>query len=153
MIKIIIDSNIVFSALLNTESRIGRIIINGGKNYRFIAPEFTRYEVLKYKAKIMNLAKLDELAFIEVFDLIFGNIHVVNHSLIPLSNYSKAEYLCSTIDLDDTVFVALTDFSKGKLWTGDMKLITGLKRKGYKRIITTEEIYNDFLLKQKQGKR
>jgi predicted nucleic acid-binding protein len=101
----------------------------------------------------MGLAKMDDLNFIETFDLIFRNILVVNHSLIPVNDYAKAEQLCSAIDADDTIFVALTEFSKGRLWTGDMKLIKGLMGKGYKRMIMTEEIYNEFLLKQQRSKK
>jgi predicted nucleic acid-binding protein len=153
MTKIIIDSNVVFSAILNTDSRIGRVIINGGKYYRFMAPEYIRYEILQHKEKIMSMAGLDDLKFIETFDLVFRNILVVNHSLIPIDDYLKAENLCSTIDLDDTVFVALTEFSKGRLWTGDMKLMKGLMQKGYNKIIMTEELYDDFLLNQKRSKR
>jgi predicted nucleic acid-binding protein len=151
--KIIIDSNIVFSAILNTDSRIGQIIINGAKHYRFYAPDYIRTEIIQHKEKIMQLAKLDDLRFIETYDLIFRNIIVLNHSLIPLSIYRKAEHLCSDIDIDDTTFVALTEFIKGRLWTGDIKLINGLQRKGYKRFIKTDEIYQDFLHKQKESRK
>jgi predicted nucleic acid-binding protein len=153
MIKIIIDSNIVFSALLNIDSRIGQIIISGGRHYLFYAPEYIRTEIIQHKDKILQLTKSDEVGFIESFNLIFRNIIVLNHSLIPLTIYRKAEHLCSDLDINDTAFVALTEFIKGRLWTGDLKLINGLQQKGYKRFIKTYEIYQDFLLKQKQSRK
>jgi len=36
MNKIIIDTNILFSALLNTDSRIGQILINGKRYYNLM---------------------------------------------------------------------------------------------------------------------
>ena len=44
------------------------------------------------------------------------------------------------IDLDDTDFVALTKYLKGKLWTGDKVLHDGLRDKGFKNVLTTFEI-------------
>ena len=49
MIKIIIDTNIVFSALLNINSRIGQILINGKHYYDFYSPEYVRLEIFKHK--------------------------------------------------------------------------------------------------------
>ena len=40
MTKIVIDTNIAFSAFLNVDSRIGQIILTGHKNYDFYAPEY-----------------------------------------------------------------------------------------------------------------
>jgi predicted nucleic acid-binding protein len=37
--------------------------------------------------------------------------------------------------------VALTLFLEGKLWTGDKKLINGLKEKGFKQFIKTSELF------------
>jgi len=46
----------------------------------------------------------------------------------------------------------VAEFTKGKLWTGDMKLYNGLSSKGYNRLIKTEELYLDFLEKEKTKK-
>jgi predicted nucleic acid-binding protein len=40
----------------------------------------------------------------------------------------------------DITFVALSLFLDIKLWTGDKLLISGLTKKGFKNIITTQEI-------------
>lgn len=73
------------------------------------------------------------------------NITILNHSLIPINIYKKAEELCKNIDVDDTVFVALNDFLESILWTGDMILINGLKKRRYQNIIKTDELYSNFL--------
>ena len=64
MNKIIIDTNILFSALLNTDSRIGQILINGKRYYNFYAPEYIREEIIEHKDKIKTIAKLSDDDFI-----------------------------------------------------------------------------------------
>jgi len=43
MTKIIVDTNIVFSALLNTNSRIGQILINGKNRFDFYSPAYVKF--------------------------------------------------------------------------------------------------------------
>lgn len=84
--------------------------------------------------------------------MILRNITILNHTLLPIENYKMAEELCKSIDIDDTAFVAVAEFANGKLWTGDMKLYKGLSDKGYKRLIKTEELYQDFIEKERMKK-
>ncbi len=65
MTKIVIDSNIVFSALLNINSRIGQILINGSKYYEFYSPEYIRQEIIEHQGKIKRIGKLTDDEFIE----------------------------------------------------------------------------------------
>jgi len=44
--------------------------------------------------------------------------------------------------MDDIAFVALNDFLNTKLWTGDKKLLLGLRAKGYLNILSA----NDFMI-------
>jgi predicted nucleic acid-binding protein len=150
MIKIIVDTNIVFSALLNTNSRIGQILINGKDYFDFYSPEYVRFEIFQHKEKIKSIGKLSEDEFIETYSLILRNITILNHSIIPPEIYRDAELLCKDIDIDDTIFVAVSNFAKGMLWTGDMKLLNGLKNKGYEQVMKTEELYQDFLTREKK---
>lgn len=149
MTKIIIDTNIVFSALLNINSRIGQILITGKNHYDFYAPEYVRLEIFKHKQKIITIGNLTDNDFLETYALILRNITLLNHSLIPKEIYRNVELLCKDIDIDDTVFVAVSDFIKGTLWTGDLKLLNGLTKNGYKRLIKTEDLYQEFLKKEK----
>ena len=152
MIRIIIDTNIAFSALLNVNSRIGQILINGNKYYRFYSPEYVRSEILKHQDKIKELSKLTNNEFLETYELIIRHITILNHTILPTKFYIKAADLCKSIDIDDTVFVAFTEYIRGKLWTGDKKLYNGLINKGFKRLISTEDLYQDFIYKEKSKK-
>lgn len=44
--------------------------------------------------------------------------------------------------MDDIAFVALAEYLDAKLWTGDKKLLAGLEKRGFTRIITIDEILN-----------
>jgi predicted nucleic acid-binding protein len=39
-VKIIVDANIVFSGILNSNGKIGDLLINSKGRFNFIAPEF-----------------------------------------------------------------------------------------------------------------
>lgn len=147
MIKIIVDSNILFSALLNINSKIAGIIINGQEYYDFYAPQYARLEILKHQNKIKKIAQLNDEEFLEVYQLIFGYITVLNHSILPQKDLKKAIEYCEDIDIDDSVFVGFSEYLKSKLWTGDKKLINGLVKKQFKKIITTEDLFKDFIEK------
>ena len=51
MPKIVIDTNIGFSALLNINGSIGQILIEGDKFFEFYAPEYFKVEIYKTKRK------------------------------------------------------------------------------------------------------
>ncbi len=44
--------------------------------------------------------------------------------------------------MDDIAFVVLAEYLDAKLWTGDKKLLAGLEKCGFNRIVKTEEIFN-----------
>lgn len=113
MTKIVVDTNIVFSALLNINSRIGQILIGGKNHYDFYSPEYIRLEIFRHKEKIKSIGKLTDNDFLETYGLILKNITVLNHSIIPVDIYKNAELMCQDIDIDDTIFVTVSDFTKG----------------------------------------
>ncbi len=49
--KIVVDSNIVFSAILNTGSNIGQIITIGVKHFDFYTANLLKTEILRIKEK------------------------------------------------------------------------------------------------------
>ena len=148
MKRIVVDTNVAFSTFLNIDSRIGQILLNGTKHYDFYAPEYIKYELIGHKERIKKIGKLSDERFVELYGMILRNIHIINHSIIPVPFYQTAFEICEDIDIDDTPFIAITEYLRGRLWTGDVKLIKGLIDKGYKRIVTTNELYTDFIQRQ-----
>ena len=144
--KIIVDTNIVFSALLNIDSRIAQVLLLEDKNLHFFSCDFLKFEIAKHKNKILKITKYSETQFSELEYLVTKNIHFQNHHLINPKILSKAEELIKDIDIDDAPFLALAISLKAQLWTGDKKLVKGLQNKGFNSIISTEEILGNSLL-------
>ena len=138
--KIVVDTNIVFSAILNSTSRIGQILITSKSNFQFYSCVFLKTELTKHQNKLLKLTKLSIEELEELQDLITKNITFIHEGLLPEKTIIAAEKLLIDVDLNDSVFVALTKNLKAKLWTGDKELIKGLKSKKFKEIITTVEI-------------
>lgn len=138
--KVVVDSNIVFSAMLNPESSIGDIILNSQDTFSFYACEYLREEIMDHKDKIIKLTGYNEREYSEVLLLVYKQVDFFSESTIPFEFWQKAADLVRDIDMDDITFVALSLFLDIKLWTGDKLLIGGLSKKGFKNIITTQEM-------------
>jgi predicted nucleic acid-binding protein len=139
-VKIVVDTNIVFSGLLNSSSKIGKILINSSHHFEFYTCDFLRYELLKHRNKLLKRTKLNTEELEELELLITSNITFINEALIPVNIISSTELLLAEIDINDLPFVALAKNLKAKLWTGDKELYKGLRAKKFKDIITTAEL-------------
>ena len=138
--KIIVDTNIVFSAILNSNSRIGKILLNSKEHFQFFTCNYLRTEIQRHTNKLLKLTKLNDVQLSELKELITQHITFIDERLIPQDLLIKTETQLKAIDPADTVFVALTKHLEGKLWTGDLQLYNGLKAKRFKDIILTSEL-------------
>lgn len=84
----------------------------------------------------------------DTFQLITSRITFVDDILLTDKEIAKAMHLVSGIDENDALFVALNNHLLASLWTGDKRLLNGLRGKGYLRIVTTNDLYELFLYKQ-----
>ncbi|RUA33529.1 MAG: hypothetical protein DSY77_09875 [Bacteroidetes bacterium] len=98
------------------------------------------------------MTNLSEEEFLETYEIVLKNITILNHSIVEKKYYKDAVDLCKDIDFDDIPFVAFSLYLKCNLWTGDKKLINGLRQKGYKKLISTNVLFTDFL-KRNGGKK
>ncbi len=139
--KIVVDTNIVFSAILNTDGKLARILLQPKNRLYFYATEQLSAEIDEHKDKIRKLSKYSDPELDRVIALITNKIRFINVRLIPGETYALAESLTRGVDIDDTEFVALTEYLKGKLWSGDKELQKGLKKKGWNRFTSTDELF------------
>jgi predicted nucleic acid-binding protein len=138
--RIVVDTNIVFSAILNSNSRISKIILQPKTNLNFYSTDQLIQEINDHKEKLRKFTTYSEKELNRAIQLITYRIRFINVSIIPKISYAKAESLVSEIDEDDIEFVALAEHIKGRLWTGDKELKLGLELKKWNRIISTEEL-------------
>jgi predicted nucleic acid-binding protein len=140
--KFVVDTNIVFSAVLNTQSKIGDLIMNSQGIFEFYACDTLRTELKRHRAKLLDLSQLNEDQLDQSIFQITSCISFTAEALIPFEYWLKGIELVRDTDMNDIAFLALTEFLDVKIWTGDRVLLKGLARKGYTNFITTEELFN-----------
>ena len=145
MLDIVIDTNIIFSAILNKKSNISQIILNSKELFNFTTPNFTISELQTHKNKIISITGYSEDKINKLIEMFFEKITLIDENAIPNKQYDLAYNLCADIDEDDLFFVALANHLNAKLWTGDKKLISGLKKKSFTEIIETKELFNLYI--------
>lgn len=134
--RVVVDSNIIFSALLVKNSKIRDTLCN--RSHRFYSPNYFFSEIFKYKEKIFRHSHLNEIEVFECLNKILENIQFVRDKVISKENRLAAFDLCKEIDEKDSPFIALAIEIDAFVWTGDKKLIEGLKEKGFKRFADLE---------------
>lgn len=139
--RIVVDSNIAFSAILNSNSKIGTIILHPKSRFNFYSTNQLLEEIEAHKDKLKSLSGYSENELDQITHLITQKIRFINIKLIPLEIFQKALSLTQDVDIDDTEFVALAEHAKAKLWTGDKKLIQGLSEKNWKKVVSTEDLF------------
>lgn len=138
--KIVIDTNIIFSFVLNVNNSLGSILFNSDDLFKFYSCHFMRAEIQKHKSKLMRISKLSELQLEESLFALYNKITFINESLIPKKIWEEAEQLVKDIDIDDIDFIALTKHLKAMLWTGDKALYLKLQKKGFNNILVTSRL-------------
>lgn len=99
--KIVVDTNIVFSAILNSGSRIALILISGKRHFNFYSCEFLLEELSVHRDKLRKLTKLPDTELDEVIGMVTKNITFINESAIPGPMYRTTERLMKGNDLKD----------------------------------------------------
>ena len=140
--RIIVDTNVVFSALLNSDSRIGRILLDSRDNFRFYSCKYLQKEIRRHTDKIRHYSGLNNDDLSELIALVESRIFFLDEELLPVAVISEAKELVKDIDFDDFAFVAVAINLDAWLWTGDKKLSSGLRQKGFSRIISTADMWD-----------
>lgn len=139
--RIVVDTNIAFSAILNTDSLIARILLQPKSRFHFYSTDLLFAEIQEHRDKLKKIANFSDLDLDTSIILITKKIRFIDAKLIPATVLISAQNLLENIDVDDTEFVALTNHIRGKLWSGDKALQNGLSQKGWKKFVTTGEMY------------
>lgn len=135
--RIVLDSNILFSALI--KDSITRHLILEYEGY-FLFPQYVFEELEKHKDYIQRKSRLSEGEFNDLLNIILQKVYIIPNDLLD-KHRRKAQALVSHIDPDDSVFVACCLAYPGSiLWSDDKKLkqITEIK------VISTKEMIEKF---------
>lgn len=126
---VVVDTNILFSALLSKKSRLTEVLLTSG--HRFYVNELVLTEIFKQKEKIIKLSTLPEDEVIELFYRLTRIFEFFKEDLVTPENRRAAYELCKGIDETDAPHVAITLELGGLLWTGDGTLKRGLRARGF----------------------
>ena len=140
MKKIIVDTNIIFSCLLNSQGTIGDLIFNSERIFDFYSNEYMLSKIRKHWNRLLRISKLSDAELQVSFDKLLTRLAFINEQLISENIWQKAEIIVADIDLDDTDFVALTRYLRGGLWTGDKPIYNGLKAKRFHSVYNTADM-------------
>lgn len=138
--KIVVDTNIIFSTLLNSNSTIGDLIFNSDNHFEFYSCSYMRYEIQNHWERLKNISKLSEEQLQVSYAEVLTKLKFINEEIIPIETWLESEEITKGIDIDDTDFVALAKFLNASLWTGDKVLYEGLKKLNFKKLLNTKEL-------------
>ena len=127
---VIVDTNILFAALVSSRSRIREILFTE-KELDFSCPRFLFVELFKHKERILAATELSEDDLLDALNALLARVHFVDEATIPLGTWLEARRLCHGIDEKDTPFIALTIHLNARLWTEDAELKAGLRAKNF----------------------
>jgi predicted nucleic acid-binding protein len=131
---IVVDTNILFSALLRTDAEFAQVLFESTRDF-FIC-ETTLTELFRRKEKLVLRTRMDADGLAQAYHLLLRQVRLYRESWIPAACWSKAHALCAQVDADDAPQVALVLAMDGLLWTGDKALKAGLLAKGFDRFFT-----------------
>jgi predicted nucleic acid-binding protein len=137
--RVVIDTNILFSALLNSSNEIAKLITTKPEDCHYYMSDFTLVELNEHREKIKAISKQTDEKLSKTMQHYFQYMDIVGSGIISESSWNRAKQLVADIDPDDVVFVALTIFLDAYLWTGDKVLYSGLKSKGFFNVLLTSE--------------
>jgi predicted nucleic acid-binding protein len=128
---VVVDTNVLFSALLNTESRFAAILLRS--EHSFYVCEGVLAELFRHKEKILRLSQLDDDDLTLFYHILLRRLHLHKEDLIAPEHWRHAITLCRDLDASDAPHVALALELHGLLWTGDKRLRDGLSERGFSR--------------------
>ena len=127
--SVVVDTNLIFSALIPKASKIREILFES--NMIFYSPNFLITEIYTHKDKLLKCSKLTESEFYLYFNGLIERIKFIPTEFIGKDSRQKAYDLCKDIDVKDIPFIALAIDLGIPIWTGDKKLKDGLRLKGF----------------------
>ena len=135
MREFVVDANVLIS-----------IMISGKSSYKpsltffdFFTPDFVLEEIDKYKPTILEKTKLSTEELQRFTFFVFNQVSVIPRIVISEEAIEKAFELTKDIDIKDLSYVALAIELDCVLLTRDKQLIKGVKKKGFRKIMTFED--------------
>jgi len=126
--KLVIDANILFSALISPANNTASTIFFG--SHELIAPAYLLDEIEEHKPELLKKSKLSADELNTVLGLLLSKIQMSEPVKISPNLISKCP------DPDDVAYFALGISQKCAIWSNDKKL----KNQNVVKVISTSEL-------------
>lgn len=136
--KLVLDSNIIFSALIK-KSTTRNIILSDA--FDLNAPEYIFSEITKHKELLLRKSKLDKRDFDALLLLLQKYIHLVSKEIYD-EKTTIAEDILKDIDITDSPFLALALALNCSIWSNDGHF----KQQDKVRVYTTKELTDTIIM-------
>ncbi|MEK6855886.1 MAG: PIN domain-containing protein [Nanoarchaeota archaeon] len=114
--KVVLDANILISAILGSKSTID---ILTSEKYKLYAPRIIFNEVVKYKDEIIAKANIDEKSFYETLNALTKFIELKGY-IDYQENMEKAKEAIGKRDIKDSDYIACAlSIGADFIWTND----------------------------------
>jgi predicted nucleic acid-binding protein len=133
----VVDANVLMSIIISGKAIYKPLL----SYYKFIVPEFALVEIDKYKDIIFEKAKMQKSELINFSYSVFSEIVVLPNYVMDEYVIEKAVELTKNVDIKDVSYIALSMQLDLVLLTRDKKLIAGVKKNKYNKIM----LFDDFL--------
>lgn len=138
MREYVVDANVLISIMISGKSSYKPILTF----FDFYSPEFVFEEIEKYKSTIFEKTKLSSEELQRFTFFVFNQVSVIPRIVISDEAIGKALELTKDIDVKDLSYVALAIELDCILLTRDKPLVKGVKKKGFRKIMTFEDFLN-----------
>ncbi len=119
---------------------IGSMILGPYSTLEPVAPEMLVSEIGLHRPKLMKLLRRTEAEVAELETLVLSRFEIIPNGVINSVNWERAAVLVAGIDERDDHYVALAIQLGYPLWTGDLKLHRGLRKRKFNNVVTTPEL-------------
>ena len=132
--KLVLDSNIIFSALIK-KSITRNIILSDA--FDLNAPEYIFSEITKHKELLLRKSKLEKRDFDALLLLLQKHVHLISNEKYD-EKTTIAEDILKEIDITDSPFLALALALNCSIWSNDGHF----KHQDQVGVYTTKELTN-----------
>jgi len=129
--KLVVDSNIIFSAIISPGGKTAELIFV--KGLELFSAKTLEQELFEHKGELMKKACLPEIYFDLLRELLFSKISFLEEKELDIF-IPKAKEICP--DVGDVAFFAVCLAKDIPLWSNDKEL----KKQSVVKVINTEEL-------------
>ena len=136
----VIGTNIIISILIKPKGKIYELFRELSDKHSFFISEVTLLELDEHYERILKISGLHQSDFELLKSEIHSRCSIAASRFISDEILIKAYHLVEKYDKNDVAFVATTIYLNALLWSGDKKLLTGLRKERFMQIISTRDL-------------